>query len=178
MKPHVKHLHVTKRVFGYLKKHMKMKGQIILVDLTYRNHKQYTIEEHRWDNLYLGIKEDMPDKTPELHRKKAQIMIYVDTDHTVDTVTQRSVAGIFVFTNKISIRWYCKCQRTVKTSTYGSELVETRVAADMILDLLFLLRMFGVPLDDPVFILGDNMSVNINMTRPSLQLKKTIGLPF
>jgi hypothetical protein len=35
--------------------------------------------------------------------------------------------------NNMPIRWICKRQKTVETSTYGSELVAGRMAIDLIM---------------------------------------------
>ena len=74
--------------------------------------------------------------------------------------------------NNTPIRWLSKRQKTVESSTYGSELVAARIATEMILELRYMLRMIGVPIDGPAALLGDNMSVVINTTVPSSVLKK------
>jgi hypothetical protein len=60
----------------------------------------------------------------------------------------------------------------VETSTYGSELVASRVATELILEIRYMLRSLGVSLDGPALMLGDNMSVVLNTTVPSSVLKK------
>ena len=70
------------------------------------------------------------------------------------------------------MRWYSKKQSTVETSTYGSELVASRIVVDLILEMRYALCMLGVPLDGPALLLGDNKSVVLNTTFPSSQLKK------
>ena len=96
----------------------------------------------------------------------------MDADHAHDLVTRQSVTGVLIFINNTPIRWYCKRQKTVETSTYGSELVAARVATELVMELRYTLRMLGVPLDGPALMLGDNMSVVLNTTVPSSVLKK------
>jgi hypothetical protein len=60
----------------------------------------------------------------------------------------------------------------VETSTYGSELVASRVATESILEVRYMLRSLGVALDGPALMLGDNMLVVLNTTVPSSVLKK------
>ena len=60
----------------------------------------------------------------------------------------------------------------MESSTYGSELVAARIATELILELRYMLRMIGVPMDGPALLLGDNMSVVLNTTVPSSVLKK------
>jgi hypothetical protein len=61
---------------------------------------------------------------------------------------------------------------TVETSTYGSEMVASRIATEQIVELRFMLRSLGVDLEGPVLMLGDNMSVVLNTSIPSSVLKK------
>jgi hypothetical protein len=74
--------------------------------------------------------------------------------------------------NNTPIRWVSKRQKTVETSTYGSELVASRVDTELILEVRYMLRSLGVALDGPASMLGDNMSVVLNTTVPSSVLKK------
>jgi hypothetical protein len=98
--------------------------------------------------------------------------MYVDADHAHDLVTRRSITGILMMLNNTPIRWVSKRQKTVETSTYGSELVASRIATELILEVRFMLRSFGVALDGPTLMLGDNMSVVLNTSAPSSVLKK------
>ena len=70
--------------------------------------------------------------------------MYVDPDHTHDMVTRRTNTGVMVFLNNTPIKWICKRQKTVETSTYGSELVAARIATEVIMDIRYQLRMLGV----------------------------------
>jgi hypothetical protein len=74
--------------------------------------------------------------------------------------------------NNTPIRWVSKRQKTLKTSTYGSELVASRVATELILEVRYMLRSFGVALDGPALMWDDNVSVVLNTTVPSSVLKK------
>jgi hypothetical protein len=65
-------------------------------------------------------------------------------------------------------------QKTVETSTYGSELVASRVATDLAIEFRYNIRMMGFVLVGPVNMFGDNQAVILNTTIPSSQLKKKI----
>jgi hypothetical protein len=52
-----------------------------------------------------------------------------------------------------------KLQKTVEISTYGSELVESIITTELILEVGFILRSLGVKLDGTTLILGNNMSL-------------------
>ena len=70
------------------------------------------------------------------------------------------------------VRCASKRQKTVETSTYGSEMVATRIATELIMEYRYNLWMLGVPVEGPVMLLGDNLSVILNATVPSSMLKK------
>jgi hypothetical protein len=114
----------------------------------------------------------MPYEMPTPFGKKVQITCYVDANHAHDTVTHQSVSAILLFVNNTPIRWYSKRQKTVETSTYGSELVTARIATDIIIKIRYVLCMVGVPIDGPALLLGDNSSVVLNTLVPSSVLKK------
>jgi hypothetical protein len=98
--------------------------------------------------------------------------VYVDADHAHDLVTRRSITGILLMLNNTPIRWVSKRQKTLETSTYGSELVASRVATELIIEVRYMLRSLRVALGEPRLVLGDNMSEVLNTTAPSSVLKK------
>ena len=87
-------------------------------------------------------------------------------------VTRRSVTGILVFVNGTPMKWYCKKQNTVESSTYGSELVAGRLATEMAIEFRYIFRMLGSEIDGPVRLLGDNRGMIQNCSLMSSQLKK------
>ena len=103
---------------------------------------------------------------------KVRITVYKDSDHAHDILTRRSVTGLLLFLNNTPVKWISKRQKTVETSTYGSELVATKVATELIQEYRYLLRMLGTEPDGPALMLGDNNSVVLNCTMPSSVLKK------
>ena len=169
MAPREGHLTAMKRVFGYLKKFPH--GQI-LVDPSYPDHSKYKSEAFDWTEFYPDAEEELPPDMPEPKGKPARMTCSVDADHAHDVVTRRSVTGIILLVNNMPTAWISKRQKTVETSTYGSELVAARIAVDLIVEMRYKLRMLGVPIDGPALMLGDNMSVVLNTTIPSSQLKK------
>jgi hypothetical protein len=68
--------------------------------------------------------------------------------------------------------WISKQQKTIETSTYGSELVSACVAVKLIMEYHYKLHMLGMPLDDPALLLGNNNSIVLNTTVPLSPLKK------
>jgi hypothetical protein len=116
--------------------------------------------------------EELPHDMLEPKGKPVRITVYLDADHAHDLVTRRSVTGILIFINNTPIKWICKRQKTVETSTYSSELVTARIATEAVIALRYQLRMLGVPVDGPAIMYGDNQSVVLNTTVPSSVLKK------
>ena len=74
---------------------------------------------------------------------KVQFTCYVDADHARDQVTRRSVTGIVLLMNNTPIVWVSKRQKTVETSTYGSELVAARIATDLIIKWYYKMKILG-----------------------------------
>ena len=167
--PREKHLQMAVRVLTYLKTFPKGR---ILFDTTYMDHTKRDIQTHDWSQVYPDAEEELPPDMPTPIGKTVRITAYVDADHAHDQVTRRSVTGILIFLNNTLIKSISKRQKTVETSTYGSELVAARIATEAIMDLRYQLRMLGVPLDKPALMIGDNMSVVLNTTVPSSVLKK------
>jgi hypothetical protein len=175
MAPRLGHLESAKRVLGYLKKYPD--HRILLnpnkIGLTAAVEK-FT-EYDSWREFYPEAREEIPDGIPEaIKDKEVQVTIMVDADHAHCEVTRRSVTGILVYINSTPVRWYSKMQKTVETSTYGSELVAARIATDIAMEFRYNIQMMGFALDGPVNMFGDNQSVILNTTIPSSQLKKKI----
>ena len=167
--PREGHFLAMKRVFGCLKEFPN--GQL-MVDTSCPDHSRYQVTEADWQEFYPGTKEEKPPDMPEPKGKAARMTCHVDADHATDVVTRRSVTGILLMVNNMVVKAISKRQKTVETSTYGSELVAARVATETIMEHRHKLRMLGVRLEGPALMLGDNMSVILNTTLPSSQLKK------
>ena len=93
------------------------------------------------------------------------------TDHAGNRVTRRSHTGILIYLNCAPIIWYSKAQSTVETSTFGSEFIAMRICVEMLEAFRYKLRMFGIPIDGPSNVFGDNKSVITNATVPTSTLK-------
>jgi hypothetical protein len=74
--------------------------------------------------------------------------------------------------NNTPFRWISKSQKTVETSTYGSDLVVSRISMELILEIRYMFRSLRMALDGPALMLVDNMSVFLNTTFPPSILKK------
>ena len=121
----------------------------------------------KWQEFYPDAHEDIPTDAPPSQGNKAKLTCCVDADHARDKVTRKSVTGIVLLFNNTPLTWVSKRQKTVETSTCGSELVAAKTAVELIIEWRYKLRMLGLQLEDQSWMIGDNMSVVLNTTLPS-----------
>jgi hypothetical protein len=169
MVPWEGHFEALLRLFGYLKEYPK---EGILVDRIPRYKTQPTFMTYNWNEFYSDAAEDLPPDIPPPKGAPMHTLCYVDADHAHETVTRRSVSGILLFLSGMPVKWYSKRQKTVETSSCGSELLATRIAIELIIKLRYKLRMLGVLVDGPTTMYNDNIAVVLKTTVPSSQLKK------
>jgi hypothetical protein len=123
MLPREGHLKAVKRILSYLKTFPK--GRVI-IDSSYPDHSVYHVENHSdWMEFYPDASEEILKDLPPEKGPRVRMTVYVDGDHAHDQVKRRSITGILVMLNNTPISWISKLQKTVETSTYGSELVVT-----------------------------------------------------
>ncbi len=168
--PREGHLTAVIRCMGYLKKHLRSRivfnpKQVDFSDLTWTS--------KDWDTFYPDVKgECIPHDMPTPRGKSVQINMFCDAAHATDLITRRSTTGIIFFLNGTPINWYSKRQNTIESSTFGSEFVALKIAAEMNDALRYKLRMFGIPIDGPTNGFCDNQSVVTNVVNPESTLKK------
>ena len=97
---------------------------------------------------------------------------FVNADHAGNTVTRRSQTSLLLFVNRAPIVWFSKQPNTVETSMFSSDFIIMKTAIKLVESLCYKLRMFGIPVEDPMNIFCDNESIFKNMTIPDLTLKK------
>ena len=171
MAPREGHFKAMERIFGYLRQYPD--GQLIIDSGEPPIRKQATVSTgYKWSEFYPDVSEDIPRDMPIPKGNLATLTCYVDADHARDQVTRKSVTGIVLLMNNTPLTWISKRQKTVETSTYGSELVAARIAVDLLVEWRYKLRMLGLNLEKQSWLLGDNMSVVLNTTLPSSSLKK------
>src|SRR5687767_15647101 len=131
-----------------------------------------TTVEPDWTEFYPDAVENVLSDRPKPMGKLCTITTYVDADHARDQVTRRSVSGIVTLLNNTPVSWLSKRQKMVESSTYGSEMVASRIAIELVIALRYSLYMLGVNLEPTSVLVGDNMAVVLNTTIPSSALKK------
>jgi hypothetical protein len=125
-----------------------------------------------WKPFYGDVTEQKPDDAPFPLGAPVEVSCFVDANHAGNVITRRSHTGILIFVQNAPILWFSKKQNTVKSSTFGSELVALRVARDMIAALRIKLQLFGIPLAGPANVLCDNQGVVKNTSIPESTLTK------
>jgi hypothetical protein len=96
----------------------------------------------------------------------------MDTYHTYDLVIRRSLTGDLILRNNTPIQWISKRQKTVVCSIYGSDLVTSKKATELILEVRYMLRWLGVSLNGRTMMLEDSMSMELNISFSSSILKR------
>jgi hypothetical protein len=170
MLPREGHLKAVKRILSYLKTFSK---DIVIIDTSYPDHSVHPVEDHsNRMEFYPDASEEIPKDLPPEKGPRVMMTVYVGADHAHDLVTRRSITGILVMLNNTPIRWISKRQKTVETSSYGSELVASMIATELFLEARYLIWSLEVALDGSGLMLEDNMSLVVNTTVPSSVLKK------
>ena len=123
-------------------------------------------------SIYVDAEEDLPPNAPPSRGRPVQVNCFVDSDHAGNRITRRSHTGILLFCNSAPILWHSKRQKTVESSTFGSEFVALRVATDLIVSFRYKLRMMGIPVDGPAQVFCDNESVWKNAAIAESKLRK------
>ena len=98
--------------------------------------------------------------------------VYVDAYHAGDLETRLSRTGFVVFLNHAPIYWFSKKQGSLGTSTFGREFWAMKVATEYVCGFRYKLRIMGIPMDEPVFVFGDNQYVLCITYNPASTLKK------
>ena len=140
MAPRVGHMEEPQRVFGYLQKYPNGKIAIDISDPPIRKEIVYTSGQ-QWIEFYPDASEDIPRDMLPPKGMEAKLTVFVDADHARNKVTRQSVTGIIMLLNNTPIVWISKRQKTVETSTYGSELVAARIAIDLIIEMRYKMRL-------------------------------------
>jgi hypothetical protein len=170
--PREGHLNRLRRIIGYLRRYP---DAAIRFRTGIPNHEvRGDVPQHDWMYSVYGksTDEDSPTDMPPARGKPMRITTFVDANLYHDLTTGRSTTGVLHLVNQTPVSWFSKRQSTVETATYGSEFVAARLATEQIIDMRFTLRMMGIPLDGPAWLLGDKQSIITSSTLPHSVLSK------
>ena len=120
-------------IFAYLKKHMNSE---MVFDPSDPNIDMDSFQRQDWSySIYSSpgeeLKEALPPNMPQSLGNGFKLRCFVDADHVGESLTCRSSTGFIVILNNAPIYWHPKKQTTVKTSTFGSELMAMKQVLDL-----------------------------------------------
>ena len=169
--PREGHLERLSRMYGYLKRQpdCSISFRTGIPDHESRD----TPTEHEWINTVYGSnEEELPLDMPTPKGKPMRTTCYAHANLMHCLATGRSMSGIKHLLNETPIQWFSKKQNVVETATYGFEFMVARQATEQIIDIRYTLRMIGIPLDSPAWLIGDNQSIITSSTIPHSSLNK------
>ncbi len=171
--PRIGHLERLKNLCGYIR---RVPHGAIRIRTHIPDHESIfgvEPERHDWmETVYGSPTEELPHNMPVPKGKVVRTSTFVDANLMHDVVTGRSATGIMHFLNGTPIDSTSQRQAQTETATYGSEFRAARTAVEQIVDLRYTLRMFGVALDGPSWLFGDNKAVVTSSTIPHSTLSK------
>ena len=167
--PREGHLLQLFHIFAYLRINHNART---VFDPTYPAIDDEAFIKRNWDGLYGDGGEAIPDNAPEPLGNEFVTRAYVDASFAGCKITRRSRTGFLVYINSAIVYAFSKKQGSCETSTFGSEFVAMRQCCEYIRGLRYKLRMMGIPVNNPTFVMGDNQSVLWNTTVPDSTLKK------
>eukprot|EP00957_Ditylum_brightwellii_P148950 11340395-Ditylum_brightwellii.AAC.1 len=107
------------------------------------------------------------EQVPDPMFNEIAITVYVDSDHTHNKLTQRSITGLIIFVGCNPVMYQAKPQGAAETSTYGAKFMAMKTAVEEIMSVRYMLCHLGVKVKAFSQILEDSHSVIINSTVPS-----------
>ena len=169
--PRQGHLNRMLRVFGYLKFHSTLGISMIPTVSSFPTSSTAVVPQS-WKEQYPNAHEEIPSDAPQPFGRPITLVVHVDASHASNLLNRRSVTGFVVLANGVPFYWHSKEQNTIETSTFGSEIVASRIAAEKLLEYRYKLQMMGVPIDGPSLLFGDNKPVITSCSVLSTTLKK------
>ena len=122
--------------------------------------------------LYGGVAEEDTPRIPEPLDETVLVSTFFESNNASNIFTWRSHIGILLFVCNGPIKAFRQRQNNVESSTFVSELVELRIARDLIVEIRIKLESIGVPLKVPMDVYCDNQGVLNNTRIPESTLKK------
>ena len=89
---------------------------------------------------------------------------FVESDHTCDNITMKSVTGILNFFGRTLVLSISNRQEEIDTSTQGAEFYAMKMAAEEVIAIHYMLRCLGVKVMHKSLLFGDNKGVVQNAT--------------
>ena len=130
------------------------------------------MKDEDWTECYPDAEEYIDKKSPKPKVDTVPLTVFKDASHAACLDTRRSVTWKLILLGNAPIFFHSKRLNTVKSSTYGSELVAMRIAIENLLGLRYKLRMMGMDMEKCSALLRDNNSMIANTQLPLSSIKK------
>ena len=117
-------------------------------------------------DFYQDEEEAITPNMPEAKGNGVVVTCFVDDNHGWNLKDQKIHTGVLIFINKSPIHWYSKSKTTVEASTFRAEFCATKTAVEMIEQLRYKLRMFGITVKGPANVYYDIEAATKNTTIP------------
>lgn len=125
------HLLHEYHIFAYLKCHHNVEMVINptdpTIDLLLFKQKDWTTSE-----MSQCQKEAIPTDAPNPRGQRSTLRVFVDADNATNTITIKSQTGFLVYLNSAPVYWLSKKQTSVKTSSFGLELMAMKACTEYI----------------------------------------------
>jgi hypothetical protein len=151
------HLEALYWIANYL--HRYPTRQLILNHTAPENIDDSVFKSGSWTKFYGKVTKEDPPNMPVPLGNPVVMSCFVNADHTGNLVTHQSHTGVFILLNNTPAMVFSKRQNTVKSSTYGSELIAIHIAKDMVSALRIKLKCFGIPITGATNVFCDNNAV-------------------
>ena len=172
--PQEGHLIELFHVFAYHKKHLNTE---MVFDPSEPEIEMNSFQRQDWSYLIYStpgeeLKEALFSNMPKPLGKGFTVQCFGDADHEGELFTHRPRTGYIVLLNNAPIYWFSKKMSSIQTSTFDSEFMAMKQATEYLCGPRYKLRMFGIPVDEPTFVNGENESILVNSAMPGSTLKK------
>ena len=127
--PREGHLKLARKTLGCLKKFPKKGAVIDPQTPKFCDHPNAPMEKFEdFTHQCKFFKEEIDPCFPQPTVSELNITLFCDADHAHDLVTGRSVTGIPGFVGSTPVCWKSTRQKSVQTSTFGSEFTASKKA--------------------------------------------------
>jgi len=159
-KPREGHMDGVVRIFGYLKRYPN-KAILLSPNNPTVEDDGKNAEEYNEFGFYNDASEVIDPKHPYEIKDMEEIkmLAFVDADHAHNKGDRKSVSGYLIYFGSAPIRWLAKKQKSVSSSTYEAEYYALRILSEEISGLRYVIRSFGIPMNNSTTVLTDNKSV-------------------
>ena len=118
------------------------------------------------DSAYGEFKEELTPNDPQPKIIVFTMREFVDSDHAGELTTRQSQTGFVIFLNSALIYWFSKRQTSVEMSSFGSKFIAMKQCCEHVRGLCYKLRMMGIPIHLPTYILGYNQYILCKNSNP------------